>query len=315
MDNPLSEFLCDLKQEMLRRGEDVQPWHSFWYHRPTKNFPPSNIRDPEEYDGSDRLSLVCTQTDLSATAQKKLLRSWCELLPTLTEVRYLWFNSRVNQELFDAATQMPHLEGLYIKWSGIKSIESISNLKSLQALHIGSSPSLQPLEALSSLANLQWLELENIRAAHNLSFVRKLPQLRGLGVSGDSNSLKYLKVKTLEPLECLQNLEWLSLSTLTVSDEQLNPISKLSNLKYLLLSNRFAMDEVAKLSGLMPHVDCSLFAPISDPINGLACKKCNRMRLVMLTGKGKPFLCLDCDAARIEKHVNAFNRIAEAAAP
>ena len=159
MDNPLSEFLCDLKQEMLRRSEDVQPWHSFWYYRPTKNFPPPNIRDSEEYDGSDRLALVCTQTDLSATAQRRLVRSWCELLQTLTEIRYLWFNSKVTQALFDAVTQMPHLVGLFIKWSGIKSIELISSLKSLQALHIGSSPSLQPLEALSSLVNLKWLDL------------------------------------------------------------------------------------------------------------------------------------------------------------
>ena len=46
--------------------------HGFWYHRREEGFPPMGIRDPEEYDGSPRANVVCTQTNLPA--------SYCQFL-------------------------------------------------------------------------------------------------------------------------------------------------------------------------------------------------------------------------------------------
>ncbi|WP_293726391.1 hypothetical protein, partial [Thiolapillus sp.] len=41
--------------------------------------------------------------------QRKLVESWCEALPGLDKVEFLWLSSRVNQPLFDAACQMKSL--------------------------------------------------------------------------------------------------------------------------------------------------------------------------------------------------------------
>lgn len=315
MAKDFEDFIKWIRESRNKSSEDVQPWHSFWYYRPTKDFPPRVIQHLEEYDGSERLNLACTQTDLKASQQKKLVREWCEILPTLENVRFLWFSSRVSEPLFEAACEMVNLVGLYIKWSGIKSIASIPKLKNLGYLHIGSSPSLAPLDPLGEVSELEWLELENIRATRDLGFLREFTNLKGLTIGGDSNSIKYLKAESLEPLENLQNLYWLSLPTFTTEDGSLMPLAKLGSLKYLSLSNKFKMEEFAKLAGARPDIECDRLKPVSDVLSYFTCKKCGGNKMVLLTGKGKPILCVDCDADTIARHIDAFNEIADQCRP
>lgn len=312
MSDPLTELLAQVRQLTAENSENVQPWHSFWYHRPTKNFPPRSIREPEQWEGGEHLSLAVTQTDLKPAEQKKLVQRWCALLPTLKDVRFLWFQSRVSPELFEAACQLPNLEGLYVKWSGIKNFRPIAQLGgTLRYLHMGSSPSLEPLDVLSELPLLEWLELENVRAA-DLGFVSSLKSLRGLGLHGDTNSLKALKVKSLAPLNGLDKLTWLSLSAIRTEDESLSPLATLPSLRYLLINNHFPWQEYAKLAGLRPDIDCDRFTPVSEPVNWTACKKCKEKTMVMLTGKG--MLCLGCDAAKLLQYRDAYMSLKKRAA-
>jgi hypothetical protein len=311
MSAPLAELLARVRQLTEENSENVQPWHSLWYHRPTKNFPPRSIRDPEQWEGGERLSLACTQTELKPAEQKKLVQRWCALLPTLKDVRFLWLQSRVPPELFEAACQLPNLEGLYVKWSGIKDFTPIAQLAgSLRYLHMGSSPSLAPLEILSELPLLEWLELANVRAASQLEFTSALKNLRGLGIHGDTNSLKALKVKSLAPLAGLDNLTWLSLSAIRSEDESLAVLVTLPSLRYLLINNHFPWQEYAKLAGQRPDIECDRFTPVSEPVNWTACKKCKQKTMVMLTGKGIPMCCLKCDKLKLNAHQNNFIGIA-----
>lgn len=303
-------FMDLMKQEGHLRSEDVKPSHSFWYWRPNNDFPPKSIRYPSDYDGSDRIHIVCTQTELKPSEQKKLVKAWCEALPSLDAVEYVWFSSRTTQELFDAVCDMKSLKGLYIKWSGITSIDNIVKAKGLKYLHIGSSPSLAPLDPLALLPNLEWLELENIRACSDLSFAKKLTGLKGLSIAGDGNSIKYLKAKTLEPLTALQNLYWLSLYTLLVEQDGLDPLAQLKKLKYLFISNKYKMEDIAALAGARPDMECDLFKPVSGVLNLVTCKKCGEKKMVLPTGKGKPWMCQVCDTKKIEKHTHQFNEIA-----
>lgn len=305
----LQGFLALMQQEMHLRSDDVRPSDSFWHYRPTRNFPPRSIRNPSDYDGSDRLNIACTQTELKPVDQKKLVESWCEVLPSLDNVEYLWFSSRTPQELFEAACDMRSLKGLYIKWSGIKSIDSIGKAKHLKYLHIGSSPSLAPLAPLEQLPNLEWLELENIKACSDLSFTKRLKKLKGLSVAGDGNSLKYLQIQSLEPLTALQDLYWLSLRTTTVEQDGLLPLARLKSLKYLCISNKHRFEDVAALAGARPDIECELFEPVSGVYDFMACKKCGQHTMVLPTGKGKPWMCQTCDKEKIEKHVTQFNKI------
>lgn len=292
----------------------IEPWHSFWHHRPELNFPPKTIRELADYQGGKHLALACTQTELSAAAQKKLLNSWCEYLPQLQQVEFLWLQSRVPQQLFDAACAMPKLKGLYIKWGGMTSAAAISAAGQLTYLHLGSTPSLQPLDVLSELTQLRWLELENIRASHDLSFLTPLTALRGLSLTGDSNSLKTLKLNSIAPLLSLQQLQWLQLQTVDIEDQSLELIAMLPALKQLLLSNTFPMAEIALLAGRRPDIHCDLFQPCSEVVSWTKCKKCQNATMVMLTGKGTPWLCTSCDWARISRHQDEFRRIVQNAA-
>lgn len=309
MTQTLQAVLGDMVAEMNRRSEIVEPWQSYWYYRPLRNFPPPTVRDPEEYQGGERLALACTQTNLPAGQQKALVEQWCRLLPTLSGVRILWFNSKVTQPLFEAACAMPNLQGLYVKWSSIDSLAPLRGLQQLTHLHVGGAPSAEGLHYLSELPALIDLEIHNVRAAADLSFLAGLPQLRSLGLAGDGNSSKALRIQSLAPLRHLQQLERLSLTVATVEDGSLAPIAELAKLKHLLLSNQHPMAEYARLAARMPQLDCDMFQPLGEPATWMSCKQCGEKTMLSLTGKGKPWLCSSCDAARIAKHVAEFEKI------
>lgn len=314
MSQGLDAFRQMIREHALLASETFEPWQSFWYHRPTRNFPPPAIREPAQWQGGTRLALACTQTDLKPAAQKKLVAEWCERLPTLGDVKFLWLQSRCPQELFAAACAMPGLDGLYVKWGPLTDLTPITARDTLRYLHLGSAPALAPLEALAALPALEWLELANVRALVQLDFLRALPQLRGLALAGDGNSIKYVFPETLAPLAALQQLEWLSLTTLGVRDESLAPLAALPKLRHLHLGNSFRLDEVASLAGRRPDIDCPLFAPHGEPANWTSCKQCREKTMVMVIGKGKPWLCTRCDAPRLARHVAEFERLRQAAA-
>lgn len=310
----LDHLLEPLRIQQQLRAELELPGDSYWYHRPQRNFPPKAIVQPDDYDGGERLSLAITQTALSAREQKALVQRWCELLPTLSNVRTLWFQSKVTQPMFEAACAMPALEGLYVKWSGITSLAPLAGLRTLTHFHLGGAPSATGLEALAALPGLVDLEIHNVRAAADLGFVQGLGGLRALSLAGESNSLKPLVLPSLAPLAALAGLERLSLSTLRVEDGSLAPLAALPKLRWLGLCNAFPMAEVARLAGRRPDVECDLFAPSSGPVASIACKKCKGKTLHQTTGKGLPWLCETCDAERLARHVAEFEAIRAAAA-
>lgn len=294
------------------RAEIVEPDDSYWYHRPARNFPPKSIRDPGDYDGGDRLSLSITQTDLPAAKQKALVREWCALLPTLANVRTLWFHSKVTQEMFEAACAMPALQGLYVKWSGITSLAPIAAARTLTHLHLGGAPSAAHIEAI---ATLPLIDLEIAKApVGDLAWLAPLaPTLRALSISGDSNSLKAVDIPSLAPLTALTGLERLNLTTLRVDDGSLAPLGALPALKFLGLANVFPMAEFARLHGRRPDIACNRFVASEGPANWNTCRKCKHKSMHMLIGKGTPWLCATCDAVRLAKHVAAYEAIRAAA--
>ena len=96
MPSPLDDLLDTVRTLTHQSSETVEPWHSYWHHRPTRDFPPKTIREVDGYTGGERLSLAITQTDLPAKEQKALVKRWCELLPTLTNVndfRAIWIDA------------------------------------------------------------------------------------------------------------------------------------------------------------------------------------------------------------------------------
>src|ERR1035437_1163840 len=237
---------------MVRALTDRDIREGFWYHRPDEGFPPRSIQDPEDYDGLQTLNVVCTQTNLPPREQAKLVKRWCEVLPTFARLEFLWFHSKVPQALFDAACKVPHLQGLWVKWSSITSIASIVHSVNLRFLHLGSSPQLSSIEHLRALKNLIWLELENIKRISDLTLIGELRHLQGLAVEGSMWTTQV--VDSLAPVTLLRCLRHLALANLKAKDKTLSPLSSLSSLERFHAALWWSEEEVSQLRSTNPKL-------------------------------------------------------------
>jgi hypothetical protein len=237
---------------MTRVLTDQDVRRGFWYHRPEEGFPPESIRDPEDYSGLPLANVVCTQTNLPPREQAGLIDRWCDFLPTILGLEFLWFNSKVPQKLFDAACMVPRLQGLYIKWSNIKSIDKIIKATNLRFLHLGSSPQLTSIEQLRGLKSLIWLELENIKRVSDLTVVGELQQLQGLAIEGSMWTT--LVVDSLAPLARLNCLRYLAIPNLKARDKTLCPLFSLSSLEHFHAARWWSDEEMRKLRKANPKL-------------------------------------------------------------
>jgi hypothetical protein len=282
----------------------------FWGREPQRSSEPKTTRTPDDYDGSDRLSISCTQTGLPARKQRELVEQWCALLPTLHNVRWLWFHSRVPQALFDAACQIPALQGLYVKWSGIESIEPLTHCRALKYFKLGSSGSLASIQPLERMTQLKWLQLDNITSTKHLQPLQSLTGLEGLGFTGAE--LKNFTIDSFAPLSGLQNLTWLHLGSVQTRDESLQPLTKLKKLEWLGVGNFFPVEEFARLSLHFPAGVCEWQEPYARFHSSLfPCRKCKANWKVMTSGKGSALLCPSCDSLKLARHIHKFKSAQE----
>jgi hypothetical protein len=223
---------------------------SFWFYRPVSNHPPRPIQTPDELRDSDALAISCTQTDLSPSRQRALVREWCSLLPTLSGVRLLWLTSRVPQTLFDAACQTPGLEGLWVKWSGIKTLEALTDAARLRHFHLGSSTALESLAPLHACTNLESVGLENIKRISELDPLSSLSRLEELSVEGSTWTTQ--RVDTMTPVGELSELRYLGLANLRSADGTLRPLFKLRKLVHFHAALWWDPAELAQLRSLNP---------------------------------------------------------------
>ena len=222
----------------------------YWYYRPEEQFPPKSIMFPYEYDGDHRLNVICTQTDLSASRQKKLVKEWCQTFPKLENVKILWLSSKVNQDLFEAVCEMKNLIGLNIKWSAIKRIDSIHKLNGLCYLNLGGSSQVESIDCLGNKRDLVWLEIDNFKKISDISALSKLSQLRGLSLEGSMWTTQI--VDSLAPIGQLTNLEFLSIANLRAKDKTLAPLFNLKKLKTLHTAKWWPKSEISILKKEMP---------------------------------------------------------------
>lgn len=213
-----------------------------------KNSPPDSTTLLSDYSPSDKLNLSITQLNLTPYQQNKLIDSWCKKLPELENLKFLWFCSRVNQRMFDAACNISTLEGLSIKWSGIKDISKLVNLKSLKYLYIGSSTQIESISPLKDMKNLESLYLVNLKKITDFSIVQYLQELTELGIDGSMWTTQ--KIETLEPIAQLKKLRILSLKNTRTFDKSFDPILQLKNLVQFDSSWNYPEKEFEKLKAL-----------------------------------------------------------------
>lgn len=227
--------------------EDVVEW-GYWSAMQRAGLVPQHIRHPDALDGSKVVTVSCTQTELPASQQRKLVHQWCEILPSL-EITTLVFSSRVNQALFDAAMRIRGLRALFVKWGGLTSLESCNGHPSLSSLYIGSAPSLTGLEHLQAIPHLRHLFINDVRASSTLDYLEGMTQLEEFGLSGQSLRLR---VPTLQPLAALQRLETLWLVGIKVEAGALQPLHNLTSLRSLRTNRDPVSADVLALRAALP---------------------------------------------------------------
>ena len=222
----------------------------FWYYSPETT--PRAIAAPAEYDGGERLAVSCARPGQTPRQQRALIKEWCEMLPRLGGVRLLWLTFKVPQELFDAACRMRDLEGLWIKWSSIASIDNLRAPDRLKYFHLGSSTKLASIAPLRDCGNLRVLGLENLARIDRLDPLAALTQLEELYLEGSMWTT--WKVATLAPIGQLRQLRYLSIANVKCADHSLTPLFGLRNLETLITARWWDEKELAELHRLNPRL-------------------------------------------------------------
>lgn len=247
-----------INNEHIKRG--------FWFYNQENPWEPKSTYFPKDYKDNELLNIACTQNVAVETSyeQNKLVKEWCEFLPKLENVKFLWFTTQVNQKLFDSVCEMQNLEGLFIKWSNIKDISNISKLKHLKHLYIGSSTQIVDSSHLKNLNNLVSLDLECIKSLVDINNICELKKLELLSITGDWN--KHQTINSLKPIEKLQNLKSLSIIGTKVLDNSLKPISEIKSLINLNTALWFKKSEFEYLHTNLPNLKYgNILKIVNDP--------------------------------------------------
>ncbi|HEX6730829.1 MAG TPA: hypothetical protein VF074_12480 [Pyrinomonadaceae bacterium] len=228
-----------------------------------------------------------------------------EKLKHLPKLKALWCFG-IDARALDQIAQCGQLEELHLDYR-VKTgdLRVLKNLKLLKVLTLNSCSQINSLNQISEFANLEGLLIENFKNVHSIHELSRMTKLKQLAVSG--SIWTRMKIDTLEPLKDLTSLEYLDLSNLKVTDESLKPLEPLRQLRKLDIANFYPMKEFAWLSGRLTNTHCTWFAPYIRM--NLECEKCKAPTRLMLSGKGKPTLCSNCDALRLGRHVEEFERI------
>jgi len=216
----------------------------------------------------------------------------------------------IDQTKLDQISACTSLTELYCEYYlRISDLSCLKKLPHLTALRLDSCSVIKSLEQLGEFTKLRGLGIENFKNVHDVKPLAKLTDLRQLSVEG--SIWTRMKIDSLAPIANLENLEFLALSSLKVADESLAPLTNLRNLKRLVVANYYPFEEFARLAASLPNTECQWFEPYVSTT--LTCEECKEENRVLLTGKGKSLLCPRCDARRLQKHVETFDRVKNAA--
>ena len=215
----------------------------------------------------------------------------------------------VDQKKLIQISECKSLNKLYLDYQlRIEDLSPLQRLPLLDVLRLDSCSRISSLEQLGELRHLTGLAIENFKNVHDIKPLSMLTDLSELAVEG--SIWTRMKINSLEPITKLANLQYLSLTNLKVMDESLVPLHALKNLKQLLIANFYPAAEFATLAAKLPGCECQWFEPFVSL--SLGCKTCDEENRVMLSGKGTSTLCPRCDAARLQRHVDEFERIKKA---
>lgn len=158
------------------------------YFAAVGGFPPKqSLIRVEDWDGSGQISVWCTQLPAAeySNQEKLILSEWLRFLTEKPDsLTALHFNSKVSQELFNAACAQRCLQELRFKWGSYKDLSELRRLTGLRYLYIGSGAGVTDCEPLAALERLEVLSLENFRKITDYGCLAGLKNLKQLCIEG-----------------------------------------------------------------------------------------------------------------------------------
>lgn len=195
-----------------------------------------------------------------------------------------------------------------------RSLEPLETLVSLRELELVDP---RTLDGLDRLQQLEALTLYAIAHVSSLAAVAYLANLRKLLVStppGYDASRKCYEVESLEPIASLTRLEELTMRGIVPRTGRLKPLARLNSLRKIGITHVyvFGIEDYAQLARALPEAQGHCLQPVFEaPWTGV-CSRCGRARVAFTAPPPRTprTACPVCDRVRIERHVNAWNSVA-----
>ena len=176
------------------------------------------LTEVTDYNGGDNVCINATQLGFHEVngeqklytehEKRKIVQKWCEFLSSNpTQFRRLYFRTRVPQDLFNAACQQLNLETLHVKWGPYTDISSLSNLKKLRVLYLGSGAAIKSIDVLGELKSIRALQIENFQKIEDFSILGRLTNLEMLEIF--PRPLQLIHISNLKFLESMTSLRHL----------------------------------------------------------------------------------------------------------
>ena len=187
-----------------------------------------------EYQGQETVAIACTQLSsrYSAAQARKVVSDWVEFFASgPSPIRDLRFRSRTPKRLFASLGAQTQLQRLAVKWGDYEDLSVLTNFPDLCELSLGGASSVTSVEPLGRLMALEYLAIEGLKRAHDMSPLGRLENLTTLELGGDWKSPRIAHVDSIGFLRHLTKLEDLLLHTIIVDDLDYAPLLALPRLR------------------------------------------------------------------------------------
>ncbi|WP_019028981.1 hypothetical protein [Colwellia piezophila] len=162
---------------------------------------------------------------------------------------------QVNQGFLNEISELQNLEYLELETVTAERLAKLSELPKLRYLKIQGIRKATDYSALIKINSLEKLFLESAKHLGSIDFISGAHQLIVLGIEGGMYTKQ--KLDSLQAISGLLNLEALYLSSVQLTDKNLDCLSTNPKLSYLR-SARFApKSSFDSLKNLMPNINCN----------------------------------------------------------
>lgn len=162
---------------------------------------------------------------------------------------------QVDQDFLDEICELDSLKYLEMEVVTAPDISPLLKLPQLRYLKIYGLRNARDLSALTKITSLRKLFIENTRHLHDLEFLGSAQPLEAIGIEGSMYTKQ--KIYSLKPLSNLKTLQAIFLSSVQLTDKNLDYLASLPQLNFLSCARFAPKSNFESLRNLMPDLVCN----------------------------------------------------------